>query len=166
MRLKYWFRRWPTRIPSVAGDWTRLDQNTISDSILGTLSRRPNEQFFDLNIVLGSTDVPCWLHDGPQLDASLTFLRSVARSFPRLDHLYRKYAAIDLWEFRRALGKKQVSDNEFSARLRIQSIEIWFPASDPRIGANLWYNAGDMLGGVRACVVLDSQRRLWTIGVG
>lgn len=166
MRMPSLFRRWRTRIPLVSGEWSRVDGDTISDSVIGVLSRRASEKVFDANITLGAEKVPCWIHDGPNLEDSLTFLRSVARALPRLDGRYRRYAAIDLLEFRKTLGKRQVSDQAFCARLRLQSIEIWFPAADPRIGANIWYTAGDLLGGMRVCIALDSRRRLRSFGVG
>lgn len=160
------FRQLRTRPPVTTGSYVTNADGTIVDTELGMLhlvspmhpsGYRCNLPFLGDVLVSLRAD---------QLSSNLSFLRTIVGAIKLHDHLYRQFAAQDVWVFHRYLFKgPKLRPKELATRFKLFWIQPLF-ARDPNLGANLWYRCENLIPNARVCVTLDQKARYYSAGVG
>jgi hypothetical protein len=169
-------KRLITATRAVDGKWTRKSPIEIEDSYLGTL-RSDEPTPYDVegvthvtNIVFrksieidGVGNVELSFLDGEHLDAALRLARSIVAGLPKRDRRYRLLLAWYHRDVHRLMSEGPVvSVRELASHLKPYRIVIW-PHS---VTAEIWYSAGNLLGGARVCLELDQKRRYLSANMG
>jgi hypothetical protein len=157
-------RRCFTTKSEVPGTWTRTGPTQIEDSYLALCRTEFNDNSLLYVTLEGWGEVHLSILYGEDDNKTFTYVRSLLAHFPKQDHWYRRFGAQDVYEVHRLLGPTpRISVRELARELRLS----WFQMLDPcENGATVWYTAGNLLGGARLAVSLDSLRRYSGGGFG
>jgi hypothetical protein len=174
--FSYTIKRLITATRAVDGEWKRKSRTEIEDSYLGTL-KSDAQSTFDVEGVSHVTNVvfrksfeidgvgafELSLLDGDNLDAAIRLARGIVAGLPTKDYWYRMLLAWHHRDFHRVMSDGPiVSVRNLALHLRPSRIVVW-PHS---MTAEIWYSAGNLLGGARVCLEVDYKRRYLSANFG